>query len=236
MKKSNKLAAYVGICLIIIAITLVTFFVGFSKDDRTSFDYAGLVFVLISEFALFAGLFLLTINDRYTKTTFIRAGITTALSGYWILATFTSLLFRKIFNDNLGGFITTQIMIMGVAATICISLLVLSSNIHNSNKKNSNIREWLQDGENIVFSLKNDTKFQPYRYYLDELYEMLKYSDKMANNIVLDQEISNEISKLAAFLKDEEGKETEIKQFIDKINSMIKERNMITLQSKRGGF
>ncbi|MBB6217685.1 hypothetical protein HNQ80_003808 [Anaerosolibacter carboniphilus] len=236
METSKRLVANITICLIILAITLVFFFVGFSQNERTIFDYTGLVFVLISEFALFTGLILLSINNIYMKTAFVRAGMITTLSGYWILTTLIFLCFKRIFTDNLGAFITTQIIIMGIAAIICISLFVASSNVQSSSKENVNRRDWLQNGENIIFSLKNDIKFQPYRQYLDELYETLRSSDKIATDIALDKEINNEIIILSDYLKNEEVKEITMEQYADKIISMIKERNMLTLQSKRGAF
>lgn len=236
METSKRLVANITICLIILAITLVFFFVGFSQNERTIFDYTGLVFVLISECALFTGLILLSINNTYMKTAFVRAGMITTLSGYWILTTLIFLCFKRIFTDNLGAFITTQIIIMGIAAIICISLFVASSNVQSSSKENVNRRDWLQNGENIIFSLKNDIKFQPYRQYLDELYETLRSSDKIATDIALDKEINNEIIILSDYLKNEEVKEITMEQYADKIISMIKERNMLTLQSKRGAF
>lgn len=237
MGKNKRLVANIAICLIIIMVTLVVFFLGFSQNERTNFDYVGLIFVLISEFALFAGLILLSVDNSYMKTAFIRAGIITTLSGYWILTILTYLFFKRIFNnDNLEGFITIQIIIIGIAAIICVSLFMASSNVQRSNMKNISRRDWFQDGENIVFSLKNDMKFQSYRNDLEDLYEMLKYSDKIAVDSVLDKEINNAIILLSNCLKSEEVKEIEIKQHIENISSMINERNMITLKSKRGGF
>ncbi|MBU5674912.1 hypothetical protein KQI88_00595 [Alkaliphilus sp. MSJ-5] len=235
MKNNKRLVANIIICLIIATVTLVTFFVGFSKGERTSFDYASLIFVMISEFALFAGLILLSVNSAYMKTALIRSGIITALSGYWILTTLVSLFFRVIFNDNLGGFITVQIIIMGITAIICITLFIVSSNVQSSNN-NISQQNYLHDGENIAFSLKSNVEFQSYRNHLDELYEILKYSDKISTNAALDREINNKITLLSSYLNDKEMKEVEVNQYIDNIISMIKERNMITLQAKRGGY
>lgn len=235
MKNNKRLVANIIICLIIATVTLVTFFVGFSKGERTSFDYASLIFVLISEFTLFAGLILLSANNAYMKPALIRSGVITALSGYWILTILMSLFFRIIFNDNLGGFITIQIIIMGITAIICITLFIVSSNVQSSNN-NISKKSYLQDGENIAFSLKSNVEFQPYRNHLDELYEILKYSDKISTNAALDKEINNKITLLSSYLNDKEMKEVEVNQYIDNIISMIKERNMITLQAKRGGY
>lgn len=234
MNNRKKIIANIALCLILVAVTLVVFFVGFSKGHKTRFDYIGLMFVLISEFALFIGFILLSINNAFMNKALIRAGISTTLSGYWILTTLVSLFSKMIFNDNIGGFITTQIIIIGVIAIICISLCVASANSQRSNKKAESLRNWLQDGENIVFSLKNDIKFKSYRDYLEELFETLKYSDKTDTDIILDKEINNEIIQLSNYIKNDEVSETETKQYVDTIISMIKERNMITLQSKRG--
>ena len=235
MKKNKRLVANIIICLIIATVTLVTFFVGFSKGERTSFDYTSLLFVMISEFALFAGLILLSINRTYMKTALIRSGIITTLSGYWIVTTLVSLFLKGVFNDNLGGFITVQIIIMSITAIISITLFIVSSNVQSSNN-NISKQNYLQDGENIAFSLKSNVEFQSYIKHLDELYETLKYSDKISINAALDKEINNKITVLSGYLNDKEMKEVEVKQYIDHIISMIKERNMITLQAKRGGY
>ncbi len=235
MKKNKRLVANIIICLIIATVTLVTFFVGFSKGERTSFDYTSLLFVMISEFALFAGLILLSINRTYMKTALIRSGIITTLSGYWILTTLISLFLKRIFNDNLGSFITVQIIIMSITAIISITLFIVSSNVQSSNN-NISKQNYLQDGENIAFSLKSNVEFQSYIKHLEKLYETLKYSDKISINAALDKEINNKITVLSGYLNDKEMKEVEVKQYIDHIISMIKERNMITLQAKRGGY
>jgi uncharacterized membrane protein len=233
--KNKMLVANIIICLIVVSVTFAIFFVGFSKNERTSVDYASLSFVLISEFILFTAFSLLAVNIIYMKTVLIRSGIITTLSGYWVLTTFISLFFRKVFMNNLGGFILIQMIIMSITAIICITLFMVSSRVENSDD-NTNKKNYLRDGENIAFSLKSNVEFQPHINHLDELYKALKYSDKISKDAALDKEINNKITILSGYLKDKEMKEAEIKQYIDHIISMIKERNMITLQGKRGSY
>ncbi len=235
MNKVNKVALNIVLCLILVGITLVIFFVGFSNENKTRFDYIRLMFVLISEVILFTGLILLSMNSSSKSKTLIRLGVGITLSGYWILTTLSALLWEIVFNNKIGGFVTTQIMIIGVTAIICIIIFTFSS-LQRSNEKKMSLGKWLQDGENIIFSLKNDINLEAYSEHLEELYETLKYSDKIATDIELDKKINDQIIQLSSYLNNNELSESEVIQCVKKVLSMIKERNKITLESKRGAY
>lgn len=235
MSNAKKVTINIILCLIIMAIVLVVFFIGFSNVSKTRFDYIRLTFVLISVVVLFTGFTLLSMNSDSKNKTLIRVGIGTTLSGYLILTTISSLLWRTVLNDNIDGFVTTQIIIIGVTAIACIIIMTFSG-LQSNNEKRMSSRKWLQDGENIIFSLKNDVKLEAYNKQLEELYETIKYSDKIATNIELDKRINGEITQLSNYLKSKELSESEAIQCLEKVISMLKERNKITLESKRGAY
>lgn len=235
MSNKTRMLGTLAIGAIVVVITIAVFFAGFSQGEKTTVDYAALLFELVSEFAFFGGVVFLLNNDSMGKT-LIRAGLISTAILYWLITTVVGLLSGAIFEDNLGGFVTTQLIVMGIAAIITICLFMAASSVHASDKEVERARLWLQEGENIVFALKGDAAFASYSELLDKLYEALRFSDKTAPDITRDMEINSKVEALSNDLRKGEIGEADICVRINEIISLVKERNMLVLQSKRGGF
>lgn len=241
MARNNRKMCIISIGLIVIVVTLVVFFAGFSKVEKATLDYLALMFILISEIALFAGLTLLNNKSSMNKV-MVNSGVISTLVIYWIVSIVLYLIYKNTQINNIGGFVTVQIILISLVAIITISLCRVASSVHASDNKIAEARVCLQKCENIIFTLKNDSKYETYKEPLNTLYEIIKYSDKTAMNNVIDEKINREILEISNDLKDSysendiDNKENHINEKIDHIISLIKERNMVLHESKRGGF
>lgn len=236
MDKRSKVFSNISIGVIVIIITLVLFFVGFEKVEKNSLDYLALMFILVSEVALFAGLILLIINEAPMSSIIIRSGVISTLSIYWLLTIITYLVYKNAYKDIIGGFVAVQLILMALAAIISISLFMAASNVHASNIKIESRRILLQESENIIFNLKNQKTYVLYKNSLDRLYETIKYSDKVASDSTIDEGIKTKIVNLSNNLKENHEDKEAINECIEDIITLVKERNMAVHTAKRGDF
>lgn len=239
MSNKMKTISSLAIGLIVIIITLVVYFVGFSSEIRKTIDIAALCFVLISEVAFFAGLIITLNYKEIMSKTYLSSGVISSLFIYLVITVILSLFSRLIFQDNLRGFITTQTIVIGIVLIVIISLIASASKVESVNKKALSDITLMQDSENIAFSLVKDTKLNPYSGGLNRLYEDIKYSDKISFDKTMDREINERLAELSDKLKKGDIdilNEEDINNNINHIISIIKERNELLKQSKRGGY
>lgn len=236
MNRRSKVFSNISIGLIVIIITLVVFFVGFQKVEKTNLDYLALMFILLSEVALFIGLVILLTNEAPMSSIIIRSGVISTLSIYWLLTIIVYFIYKNTYKDSVGGFAAVQLILMALVAIITISLFMAASNVHASNIKIESTRVLLQESENMVFNLKNQKAYALHKDPLDRLYETIKYSDKVASDSTLDEKIKEHIVNLSNNLKENREDKDAINESIENIITLIKERNMAAHTAKRGGF
>lgn len=235
MKHQHKLLLNGLIGLIVIIITLVVFFVGFSVNaPKQTIDYLALLFVLISEIALFGVTLVLIAHKDAGDKLFVHSGVMSILVIYWLITTALSIFVNSFFKGNAFGFITIQVIIMGVAAIILISLFLAASNIHDKNARALGAGMILQECENIIFSLLNNPQYQKIAGQLNQLYEELKYSEHSTCLPEQEIEIRLKINELSDRIKAAPLEETVITEAVNKIMVLIKVRNMAVKQSKGG--
>jgi len=132
MNNKTKIALTTSIGLIIIAVTLVQFFIGFSNDnvvpssEQLTIKWLALTFMLLSEIALTASLVLLMMPVKELNETLLKAGILPILFGYFALTVLLAV-FRSFFTDHVSAYISTQITILGIVAVIIIAVIISSS-------------------------------------------------------------------------------------------------------------
>lgn len=237
MSSKMKTLANAGIGVIIIAVTLAVFFAGHTNQQKEAVDWLVLTFTLIAEAALFSGIIITSMCKHATNKVLIRSGIISTLFIYWVITTIISIITRNIFVDNVGGFVTIQVIICAVTAIIVISLSVAAANIKAKDDKLINARLLMQDCENLVFSLKSNVESSAYSDLLNKMYEEIKYSDKTVSD-PKEKMIYTQINDLSNYLKKDTGEVTiqDISKMVDEIILLIKERNLSVKQSKQGGF
>lgn len=216
--------------VIILFVTLIVFFVGLPYP-KTVVDITSLLFVLLSEAALFCGTAL--VGSVVKNKVFITAGVTTSLVLYWLITVLAALLFKPVFGSHTGGLIAVMVVVAALALLAVIAIL-LSGNRLPDDQGNAQDEDIMQSCQDSVFNLLNDEDFKAYSGKLRELYEAFKFSDKTASLPFKETEISNQIEYLAGI-----GKQTNEEEFsglVNQILALIKQRNQLVLQSKKGSF
>lgn len=231
MNKSIKIYPILSIGFIVIATTLVIFFLGDSIFDKTILEWLSLAFVVLSEIALFAGITITSLQVSPTNKMLIRSGMISTLFIYWLI-TVVCALFKNLFNDNLSGYIVLQIIIIAITAIIIISLNSMATRVKSGDEKIIRSRGLMEDCQRRLFGLKSNSGYTQFQKPLNDIYEMLKYGDKIGSSTV-DTEISNEIANLEIALA---NKATSPDTIIGNIEFLIKQRTMELSQAKRGGF
>lgn len=228
----SKTVRYVLLTGIILIVTLTVFFVGFGFSQKSLIDYVALIFVLISEGSFLAGIVLA--NKANQNKLFLKAGISSTLGIYWLISTLVSIFFKPMFGQNLNGLITTQVIVMALAAIAVLGISLASSTLSDKNSRES----ILQTCENVVFTLKNNKGTMNYSHQLNELWEALKYSDKTVGVTDTEIEIKGKVDELCGLFTDEKQQDP-TNAFPDKINEvmlLIKQRNQLAAQLKKGAF
>ncbi len=126
MNHKMKMFLTLGIGLIIIAITLILYFVGFSSTEKTTLSWVAFLFVLIAEIALICGLILMNFRIKSLNETLLKAGILSSLSIYFVITVLLTI-FKGFFAQHMGAFITTQVAVCGIVAIVVMALLISAS-------------------------------------------------------------------------------------------------------------
>lgn len=219
--------------LVIIAATLIIFFVGFKITEKQTIDYLALTFVLVSEIVLFCTLFILDSFKNIANKVFLYSGIMSTLILYLIITIILSILLPSRLNSNTNAFITVNCIAISLTIIVILSILTVSSKIVEANKKNSSDAA-LNECENIVFSLKNNRRYKEIENQINDLYEVLKYSDKRSFKAEKESEIRTKIIDLSSKIKSTDNITNEtITDSIDEIILMIRDRNNLLKQTKQ---
>lgn len=228
MGNNAKTAPSLIIGSIIIAVTLVIFFVGFSAGEKTALHWLSLTFVLIAEVALTAGLVVMPLNQPGSSANLVKMGVLTTLVIYFVAAVVLALLAGSVFADNKNGFITTNIVVIGVAATVIIALQVSASSLTGKEGQDPGSDDVLKNSMIKVFSLKSNPDYQEYTPVLDRLYDEFQYRDQHRSLASIDQNIEADVLELADYLSSAGDKRNgqEVEARTSRIIAKIKERNM----------
>lgn len=237
MEHKVRTLTTLGIGLIVFIVTLIIFFLGYTNRSIETINFLGLIFVLISEIALF-GSSAFILSKNYSSSRMILVfGITSTLFIYWITTSIILIFSKNIFGDNIRGFVTTQIIILAIALIISIALYASGINLSEHDSELKYLKTIMKDCETLAFSLKSNPNFDSYSSLLNKIYEEIKYSDK-TKSVEIEQTIYEKLGMLNELLSDKENKpKTEdILANIDEIVLLIKERNLSVLQLNQGGF
>jgi len=131
MRNNNGLLLGI-IGLIVIVFTITAFFL--LDIERTTVTYWALAFLLLSEATLFGGLIALRSTGAGHNKLFLRVGVSTALTLYFV-ATFISVLFANLFAERINTFILIQLAIIALFAIITISIIAWSRSSAHQNER-----------------------------------------------------------------------------------------------------
>jgi hypothetical protein len=116
---------------IVVVFTLAAFFL--LDIEKTTINRWALAFLLLSEFVLFGGLIGLCFTSVGHAKLFLRAGVSSALSLYFI-ATLISIFLVRILRDNLNVFILVQLAVIAFFAIVIVCVLAFSRVIAHRNE------------------------------------------------------------------------------------------------------
>lgn len=231
---ARKLIVYIG--AVILALTMIIFFVGFGINHKETIDYLALIFILISEVVVFISAnFMVSFYD-YRNKTFVFSGAIGTLFLYMTTTILLSIFSNVLFYKNYNGFITVQLIIIAIASIFLISFFVIGFGIIRSSEKVNSDSMILQQCENKVFSLKSNNEYEEISDSLNNLYEEIRFSDK--SEFILDKEddISSMIDELSNNMTNYKNDGFNKEELVDQINKIIvnvKERNYQVKQLKR---
>ena len=235
MKSNTKLSLSISIGAIVIATTLAIFFLSDPLSAKTSLEWLSLAFVILSEIALFTGTTILSVQVSPTSRIIMHSGILSTLFIYW-LATLAGAFFKNIFKDNSSGYIILQIIIIALTAIIIILLHSLAARVGNMDASIEQSRGLMDDCQKRLFGLKSNDNYLQLQKPLNDLYEMLKYGDKIGSSTV-DSEIAGEIANLEKALANKDTTLTaNTDTIVGNLKLLIKQRDMELAQAKRGSF
>ncbi|AFQ46416.1 hypothetical protein [Desulfosporosinus meridiei] len=235
MNIRTKISLSISIGFIVIATTLAIFFLGDSIYSKTNLEWLSLAFVILSEIALFAGTTIMSLQVSPTNKMLIRSGMISTLFIYWVI-TVVCAFFKNIFIDNLKGYIVLQIIIIAITAIIIILLNSLATRVRHVDERIVHSKGLMDDCQKRLFGLKSNNRYTQFQKPLNDIYEMLKYGDKIGSSTV-DTEISNEITNLEKALANKEAPLTSnTDTIVGNIKFLIKRRNMELSQAKRGSY
>ena len=132
MKNQVSILAIWIIGIIVFVLSLTGFFL--LGIEKNALNVSALAFLLLSEIVLFVGLTVLRFFDVKHSNVFLKAGLTTTVSLYF-LTTLISLFFTGAFREKLSVFIFIEIAIIALFAIITISIIAFSRMIERRNEE-----------------------------------------------------------------------------------------------------
>lgn len=233
MNNNTKIYSTLAIGVIVIAATISIFFLG--MYDKVRIDWLILTFILISEIALFLGVIITAMQNSPTNKVLIRSGIISTLFIYWIVTVLSSIFLRNALIENPNHFLIMNIVLIAVTAIIVISLNISALNTNDKDAKTINSRLFMEDCEKRVFALKANPALMDFRKALEDIYETIKYGDKIGKSS-FDEDILKQLISLEDGLKADNIINSDIQKITDGLIFLLNQRNTEMLQAKRGGF
>ena len=218
--------------IIVVTFTMISFFL--LGIEKSPLYISALMFLLISEIALFGGLIWLGQSGENHSKIFLRIGFMLTL-GLYFAVTLITVLLAGIFYDNVNLFILLEFSIIVVFAIILIVVFAFSRRIGKSDNSIMAAKNFMETCEKRIQYLLVDARNSDYKQNLNSVYEIIRYSDKIGESS-LDSQIETEIAHLEVALKTDERDIERINIILSNISSFVKQRKVDINQSKRGGF
>lgn len=245
MTKEMRALLQSSIGIVIVALTLVIFFVNLNNLGKLSIDYWALSFLLSSEITFFAGILFVSLRRDSENKLFINIGIITTVTLYMIATFVCSLISRSWFGvENIGKFIVVNVVIIGMAVVCIITIIIIGANISDHNKQRKENMTCIKDVEMMITEIKyifstieNEDEIANIEVLINSLNEELFYSDPVSNVSVevIDKNISNkakELNELTKEITKEKFDDTIFCERLNEIIHLIKTRNKVLAQSK----
>lgn len=218
-------------------IFLTIFFWGKCEPQKAIIDILGLMFILISEIILFAGIFLLNYLKQTRNKRLIKAVIIIALLVYLTITIIFYFTHKDIYENKIAIFVLINfIFIISVSILCKIIFFVINQSMENKIKKLKLVSK-IKGFKTTVELLCNNINYINYEYELNKLYEDTKFFN---NTIIIekfDKVMVKKIYDLENKLNSNQKEEYLcIYLAICEIRSLIKNRNLIVGQKQQVEF
>lgn len=224
----NILISVIGVLTI-----LSTYFLMYLLDFfKTDVSILSACFLIFSE-ALFFISFFANIGIAAKTYTIQKVGLP-AVATLYIIGTVIALFILKFleqdesvkFNIALVIYIVLTVLMIIIATAI----ILFSDLTNKSNEKIIEDRRLMQICEKRIYDLMSKSENKDYAQELNKIYESIKYSDKIGPSSI-DEKIVGAIMKL-----ENDILIAETTDIFENISSLISQRNMELIETKRGGF
>lgn len=224
MLKNSKAITLICGATSIVA-TIIFYLLTFDNIFTIPMRWVSLVFLLIAE--IIGTVKALSIK----KSIFGVANITVSLF-HLVIVLVLSIIFVNIFPFSIKSYILLNLLALGIMLAVDVIIIYFGGYIGNKNKTLAENQAVINGLYTKAESLAIEYKQSNYSKDLDEISEMLKYSD---NSALSNDEIAilNELEELQKLLSaDDDG----ISQKISDIKNTIKLRSLKVQGAKRGSY
>ncbi|MEG1719861.1 MAG: hypothetical protein RR306_06005 [Clostridia bacterium] len=185
-------------------------------------------FLIFAEIGLVFTLYKMS-RAKVSRSIVQKSGLISLTSLYALIITILLVVF-KILNSSFNTALAIYIGVTCFAVVIGISIFLFSNKVQKTNENTTQERRLMQICEKRIFDLTTESKNARYQNQLNEIYESLKYSDKVGVSSV-DEKIVGAILNLETNITSEKAVD-----IFDNIKALLKQRSMELSENKRGEF
>lgn len=219
--KSRYTSLIIGgiVVLVTILIALVVF-----SSEKDAIDYTALLFILIAECIYFGLTYLYKNSTTFSKLTMIPV-----ITIYSIASILFSLVFRDVFRNNIAGFVVLHIVLIAVCAIAILLIGNFIPKIEKEEEKTIAQMAVINECESKALILTQTERFSQHKDILTKIYEEIKFSDHVSE--CKSSEILLALNRISNSTADDN-----LDDLCQYALELVKERNTIVKQLKRGGF
>jgi hypothetical protein len=222
----------IGFIFIILTVLLFSIL----PEKRTFIDWIGICFILLAEIEFIVGFIFIQGAAGRFESTMLYSGAYSIITLYSVTSIVVSILFMLIFQNGIRILVSIQIALMAIIAILLILIFIGSSHLAVKNNSSMQAVSRMQELLNKVMVLQSTTSNSPYSSQLNTLYEAIRYCDNSAT-VSVDSSVADKITELELVLSSEqEDMGTTVKNLVDNILVLMKQRAADVAVQKAGGI
>ena len=192
----------------------------------------GLCFLLYAEIVFFGGLALIDFCSRKSSGLLLWSGAGIPIGIYAVVVFLSSLVFISTQTIVIQGFLVLQIVLLVIAAAICLIIGSFSNGVKKRDEKELEAGRTVQHAIDRLMLIREQTDKKA---DVDRLIDGLRFSDTSVT-VDADAELGDAIAALQSPAAEKETGEDEFARALQGIEFLIKRRNLQTRVSKQGGI
>ncbi|MDF2941306.1 MAG: hypothetical protein K0S01_164 [Herbinix sp.] len=232
--KTRNINAIEIIGFILILLTILLF--GILPGQRTSLDWISICFVLAAEIEFILGFLFVQREAGHLEGTMLYSGAISIIALYSAISILVSILFMLVFREETRYLVAIQIILMSITAILLVLIYISSAHLAEKNNSSMQAVSGMQELLNKVTVLQSATSNSPYSSQLNALYEAIRYSD-YSTIVPTDESVAGKITELELVLGSAlEDKDGSIRNLVDSILVLMKQRAAEAASQKVGGI